>query len=87
MRVDGRTKKVLLHSWMNGSWNKRWMDDIVSSDKEWEEYGYGNPPNTTTDSFFKPYLKTQEKNDIEKEDERSQNKRKGNKSDLEINNE
>ncbi|GKB54844.1 hypothetical protein Tco_0905597, partial [Tanacetum coccineum] len=30
---------------------------------------------------------TQEKNDIEKEDERSQNKRKGNKSDLEINNE
>ncbi|GJY22495.1 hypothetical protein Tco_0396153 [Tanacetum coccineum] len=63
------------------------MDDIVSSDKEWEEYGYGNPPNTTTDSFFKPYLKTQEKNDIEKEDERSQNKRKGNKSDLEINNE
>ncbi|GKC71668.1 hypothetical protein Tco_1117551, partial [Tanacetum coccineum] len=54
------------------------MNDIVSSDEEWEESDYENPPNTTTDSFFKPYLNAQEKDDIEKEDERSQNKRKGN---------
>ncbi|GJZ83904.1 hypothetical protein Tco_0649077 [Tanacetum coccineum] len=61
------------------------MDDIVSSDEEWEESDYGNPPNTTTDSFFKPYLNAQEKNDIEKEDEQSQKKRKGNNRNLEIN--
>ncbi|GJW41817.1 hypothetical protein Tco_0070616 [Tanacetum coccineum] len=54
------------------------MNDIVSSDEEWEESDYGNPPNTTTYSFFKPYLNAQEKDDIEKEDERSQKKRKGN---------
>ncbi|GKA80953.1 hypothetical protein Tco_0787645 [Tanacetum coccineum] len=59
--------------------------DIVSSDEEWEEPDYGNPPNTTTDSFLKPYFQAQEKNDIEKEDERSQKKRKGNNSNLEIN--
>ncbi|GKE19131.1 hypothetical protein Tco_1426708, partial [Tanacetum coccineum] len=87
MRVDGRTKKVLLHSWMNGSWNKRRMDDIVSSDKEWEESDYGKHPNTTTNSFFKPYSKAREKNDIEKEDEQRHPKRKGNKNYLEINNE
>ncbi|GKC58853.1 hypothetical protein Tco_1086451 [Tanacetum coccineum] len=61
------------------------MNDIVSSNEEWEESNYGNPPNTTTDSFFKPYLNAQEKNDIEKEDEQSQKKRKGNNSNLEIN--
>ncbi|GKB25634.1 hypothetical protein Tco_0865035 [Tanacetum coccineum] len=32
--------------------------------------------NTTTDSFFKPYLKTRGKSDTEKEDEQSQTKRK-----------
>ncbi|GJY30889.1 hypothetical protein Tco_0414384 [Tanacetum coccineum] len=50
------------------------MNDIVSSDEEWEESDYGNPPNTTIDSFFKPYLNAQETDDIEKEDERSQKK-------------
>ncbi|GKF66659.1 hypothetical protein Tco_0193176 [Tanacetum coccineum] len=78
MRVDGMTQKALLHSWINENWNKEPMNDIVSSDEEWEESDYENPPNTTTDSFFKPYLNAQEKDDIEKEDERSQNKRKGN---------
>ncbi|GJW72294.1 hypothetical protein Tco_0129211 [Tanacetum coccineum] len=50
-------------------WNKRRMDDNILSSN-----------GTTTDSFFKPYLKTQEKNNIEKEDERSQTKRKCNNS-------
>ncbi|GKA57368.1 DNA-directed DNA polymerase [Tanacetum coccineum] len=54
------------------------MNDIVSSDEEWEESDYGKPPNTNTDSFFKPYLNAQEKDDNENEDERSQKKRKGN---------
>ncbi|GKF60262.1 hypothetical protein Tco_0177048, partial [Tanacetum coccineum] len=40
------------------------MDYIVSSDEEWEESDYGNPPNTDTDSFFKSYLDAQEKCDI-----------------------
>ncbi|GJX74986.1 hypothetical protein Tco_0313581 [Tanacetum coccineum] len=42
------------------------MNDIVSSDVEWEESDYGNPPNTTTDSFFKPYLNAQEKGTLKK---------------------
>ncbi|GKE84412.1 hypothetical protein Tco_1558154 [Tanacetum coccineum] len=54
------------------------MNDIVSSDEEWEESDYVNPRNTTTDSSFNPYLNAQEKDDVEKEDERSQKKRKGN---------
>ncbi|GJR05675.1 hypothetical protein Tco_0528659 [Tanacetum coccineum] len=53
-------------------------NDIVSSDDEWEEYDYGNPPDTTTDSFFEPYMKTREKNNIEKDDERSQTRHKYN---------
>ncbi|GKA54254.1 hypothetical protein Tco_0753203 [Tanacetum coccineum] len=74
-KVDGRTKKVLFHSWLNGSWNKRCMDDdILSSD------------DTTTDSFFKPYLKTQEKNNTGKDNERRQMKRKCIDANLEANN-
>ncbi|GJT82262.1 zinc finger, RING/FYVE/PHD-type containing protein [Tanacetum coccineum] len=64
------------------SWNKEPINDIVSSDEEWEESNYGNPPNTTTESFFRPYLGT---HDIEKVDKRSQNRHKGNDSKLEIN--
>ncbi|GJR86167.1 hypothetical protein Tco_0210178 [Tanacetum coccineum] len=67
------------HMRINENWNKEPMKDIVSSDEEWEESDYGNHPNITTDSSFKPYLNAQEKDDIEKEDERSQKKRKGNK--------
>ncbi|GJW71682.1 dolichyl-diphosphooligosaccharide--protein glycosyltransferase 48 kDa subunit [Tanacetum coccineum] len=74
-RVDGRTKKVLFHSWLNGSWNKRRMDgNILSSG------------NTTTDSIFKPYLKTRGKNNTERDDQQSQMKRKCNDANLEANN-
>nr|GEU42294.1 hypothetical protein [Tanacetum cinerariifolium] len=55
MKVGGRTKKVLFHSWMNGSWNKRQMDNSIFSNKEWKESDYGNPLNTTIDSFFKAH--------------------------------
>ncbi|GJV66328.1 hypothetical protein Tco_1477156 [Tanacetum coccineum] len=64
MKIDGRTKKVLFHAWMNGNWKRRIDDSILSSNK------------TTSDSFFKPYLKTHGKSDTQKEDEQSQIKRK-----------
>nr|GEU52254.1 hypothetical protein [Tanacetum cinerariifolium] len=75
-RIDRMTKSALCHSWIYGWGNNKSSDDIVSSDDEWEEYDYGNPPNTTTDSFFKPYMRTPEKTNIEKDDERSQTKSK-----------
>ncbi|GJX85574.1 hypothetical protein Tco_0336348 [Tanacetum coccineum] len=54
-KVDGRTKKVLFHSWMNGNWNKRYVDNSILSSDGWKESKYENPPNTTSDSFFKAY--------------------------------
>nr|GEW37350.1 hypothetical protein [Tanacetum cinerariifolium] len=65
MKMDGRTKRVLFHAWMNGSWNKRQMDDKISSNN-----------NTTVDAFFKPYLINHGKSNTEMEDEQSQTKRK-----------
>ncbi|GKA48330.1 hypothetical protein Tco_0741288 [Tanacetum coccineum] len=53
--MDGRTKKVLFHSWMNGSYNKRRMDSSILNNKEWKESDCGNPLYTTTDSFFKAH--------------------------------
>ncbi|GJW55077.1 hypothetical protein Tco_0099162 [Tanacetum coccineum] len=78
MKVNGRTKKVLFHSWMNGSWNKRRMDNSILSNKEWKESDYGNPLNTTTNSFFKAH----DKRNIKEGNELRQMKRKGdNKND------
>ncbi|GJW07997.1 hypothetical protein Tco_1570420 [Tanacetum coccineum] len=57
MKMDGRTKKVLFHAWMNGNWNKRQIDDSILRSN-----------NTTTDLFFKPYLITHGKSDTEKDD-------------------
>ncbi|GJU21729.1 hypothetical protein Tco_1155071 [Tanacetum coccineum] len=65
MKINGRTKKVLFHAWMNGNWNKIRINDIILRSN-----------NTTTDSFFKPYLITHGKSDTKKEDEQSQTKRK-----------
>nr|GEX99474.1 hypothetical protein [Tanacetum cinerariifolium]GEY02238.1 hypothetical protein [Tanacetum cinerariifolium] len=62
--MDGMTKSALWHSWVKGWGNDELMDDIVSSDEEWEESDYRNPPNTDTNSFFKPYSDAQEKDDI-----------------------
>ncbi|GJW35850.1 hypothetical protein Tco_0058770 [Tanacetum coccineum] len=72
MKVDGRTNKVLFHFWMNGSWNKRRMDNSILNNKEWKKYDYGNPLNTATDSFFKAY----DEHDIEKGNELKQMKHK-----------
>ncbi|GJR20014.1 hypothetical protein Tco_0968541 [Tanacetum coccineum] len=65
MKIDGRTKKVLFHAWMNGNWNKRQINNSILSSN-----------NTTSDSFFIPNLKTHEKSDTGKEEEQSQTKRK-----------
>ncbi|GJT74661.1 hypothetical protein Tco_1041386 [Tanacetum coccineum] len=74
MKVDGRTKKVLFHSWMNGSWNKRRMDDSILNNNEWKKSDYGSPFNTATDSFFKAY----DEHDIEEGNELRQMRRKDN---------
>ncbi|GKB94242.1 hypothetical protein Tco_0980379 [Tanacetum coccineum] len=71
-KVDGRTQKVLFHSWMNGNWNKIYVDNSISSNNVWKESKYGNPSNTATDSFFKAY----DIRDIEKENGQGQTKRK-----------
>ncbi|GJS75804.1 hypothetical protein Tco_0725685 [Tanacetum coccineum] len=65
MKMNGRTKKVLFHAWINESWNKRRIDESILRSN-----------NTTTDSFFKPYLITHGKSDTKKKDEQSQTKRK-----------
>ncbi|GJS24869.1 hypothetical protein Tco_0453501 [Tanacetum coccineum] len=51
----------MFHAWMNGNWDKRRIDDSILRSN-----------NTTTESFFKPYLITHGKSDTEKEDEHSQ---------------
>ncbi|GJR46135.1 hypothetical protein Tco_1314238 [Tanacetum coccineum] len=62
-KVDGRTQKVIFHSWMNGNWDKRYVDNSILCNNERKESKYENPPNTATDSFFKAY----DIRDIEKE--------------------
>ncbi|GKE68064.1 hypothetical protein Tco_1526136, partial [Tanacetum coccineum] len=68
-KVDGRTQKVIFHAWMNENWNKRYMDNSISSNNELKESKNENLSNTATDSFFKAY----EVRDIGKQ---SQTKRK-----------
>ncbi|GJX41333.1 hypothetical protein Tco_0256323 [Tanacetum coccineum] len=55
-KVDETIKRALLHSWIEVGKNEGIMNDIVSSNEEWEEHEYGNPPNTNDDSFLEPYL-------------------------------
>ncbi|GKE49265.1 hypothetical protein Tco_1480523, partial [Tanacetum coccineum] len=42
--------------------NEGIMDDIVSSDDDWEESDYENHPNTDDNSFLEPYLDGHNKN-------------------------
>ncbi|GJU64530.1 hypothetical protein Tco_1246365, partial [Tanacetum coccineum] len=76
-KFDGRTQKVIFHSWMNGNWNKRYVDNNTSSNNEWKESKSQNPSNTAIDSFFKAY----DVRNIEKENEQGQTKRKDNNND------
>ncbi|GJY06893.1 hypothetical protein Tco_0373947 [Tanacetum coccineum] len=52
-KADETTKCALLYTWIEIGKEEGLLNDEVSSDKEWEEHEYGNPPN---DSFPKPYL-------------------------------
>nr|GEY44121.1 hypothetical protein [Tanacetum cinerariifolium] len=38
MKMDGRTKKVLFHAWMNGSWNKIQIGNSIDLENEIDEY-------------------------------------------------
>ncbi|GJQ92792.1 retrotransposon protein, putative, unclassified [Tanacetum coccineum] len=59
--MDGMTKSALWYYWVKGEGNNELMGDIESSDEEWEEFDYGNPPNTDTNYFFKPIWNAQER--------------------------
>ncbi|GJR27308.1 hypothetical protein Tco_1103540 [Tanacetum coccineum] len=52
-KVDETTKRVLLHTRIEIGNEEGLLNDEVSSNEEWEEHEYGNPPN---DSFPKPFL-------------------------------
>ncbi|GJW93080.1 hypothetical protein Tco_0172752 [Tanacetum coccineum] len=61
-RINQMSKSTLCHAWVYGWGNDESADDIVSSNEEWEESDYGNPPNTNDDSFLEPYLDAHNKN-------------------------
>ncbi|GKA69590.1 hypothetical protein Tco_0775654 [Tanacetum coccineum] len=50
-KVDEMTKRALLYTWIEIGNEEGLLNDEVSSDEEWEEHEYENPPN---DSFPKP---------------------------------
>ncbi|GJZ53959.1 hypothetical protein Tco_0608844 [Tanacetum coccineum] len=79
--MDGMTKKALWHYWLKEEEDNELMDDAESSNEELKESDYENPRNTDNDSFFKPYLDTQEKDnryEIKKWNERNQEYSRGN---------
>ncbi|GJV90785.1 hypothetical protein Tco_1538598 [Tanacetum coccineum] len=61
--IDRMTKSALCHAWVYGWGNEESNNDIVSSDEEWEEHEYGNPPNIVANLFTKPNLDTHYKGD------------------------
>ncbi|GJU99532.1 hypothetical protein Tco_1328803 [Tanacetum coccineum] len=58
------TKNALWDFWLKCGDDEELEDDIESSESELEESDYESHHNSTTDSFFKPYLDAQEKRDI-----------------------
>nr|GEU51778.1 putative reverse transcriptase domain-containing protein [Tanacetum cinerariifolium] len=61
-RIDRLTKSALGHAWIYKWGIDDFEKDIPSSDEEWEEYGYKNPPNTIGDSLLEPNVDTRNKN-------------------------
>ncbi|GJX50370.1 hypothetical protein Tco_0277215 [Tanacetum coccineum] len=59
-KMDETTKCTLLYTWIEIGKEEGLLNDDVSSDEEWEEHEYGNPPN---DSFPKPYLNVSNERD------------------------
>nr|GEY34364.1 hypothetical protein [Tanacetum cinerariifolium] len=62
-KVDETTKRALLYTWKEVGNKEGLLNEEVSSDEEWEEHEYGNPPNTNNNSFPKPNLKTNNEGD------------------------
>ncbi|GJW70389.1 hypothetical protein Tco_0127306 [Tanacetum coccineum] len=44
-KVDGTTKRALLHTWIEIGNEEGLLNDEISSDEELKEHEYGNPPN------------------------------------------
>ncbi|GKA79680.1 hypothetical protein Tco_0786276 [Tanacetum coccineum] len=58
--MDETTKRALLHTWIEIGNKEGLLINEVSSDEEWEEHEYGNPPNNL---FLKPYLNVNNEKD------------------------
>ncbi|GJR96927.1 hypothetical protein Tco_0269101 [Tanacetum coccineum] len=58
-KVDETTKCALLYTWIEIGKEEGLLNDKVSSDEEWEEQEYENPPK---DSFLKPYFEMDKNN-------------------------
>nr|GEV66432.1 putative reverse transcriptase domain-containing protein [Tanacetum cinerariifolium] len=69
-RIDRVTKSVLGYAWVYRWGINDFEDDTVSSNEEWEEHEYGNPPNN---SFPKPYTNNERDKNYRKENNRDNN--------------
>ncbi|GKE97912.1 hypothetical protein Tco_0021263 [Tanacetum coccineum] len=58
-KVDEMTKRALLYTWIEIGKEEGLLNDVVSSDEEWEEQEYGNPLKY---SFPKPYFEMDKNN-------------------------
>ncbi|GKD67096.1 hypothetical protein Tco_1309204 [Tanacetum coccineum] len=68
--MDETTKRALLHTWIEIGNEEGLLINEVSSDEEWEEHEYGNPPNN---SFLKPYLNVNNEKDKSHHNENNRN--------------
>ncbi|GJT15391.1 hypothetical protein Tco_0874097 [Tanacetum coccineum] len=78
-KVDETTKRALLYTWIEIGKEEGLLNDDVSSDEEWEEHEYGNPPN---DSFPKPYLTINNEKDKNHHNENNEDADKSSGKDL-----
>ncbi|GKA69794.1 hypothetical protein Tco_0775858 [Tanacetum coccineum] len=78
-KVDETTKRALLYTWIEIGNEEGLLKDKVSSDEEWEEHEYENPPN---DSFPKSYLNINNEKDKNHYDENNRDADKSSGMDL-----
>ncbi|GJZ45942.1 hypothetical protein Tco_0593538 [Tanacetum coccineum] len=72
-KVDETTTRALLYTCIEIGKEEGLLNDEVSSNEEWEEQEYGNPPN---DSFPKPYLNINNEKDKNHHNENSRDAEK-----------
>ncbi|GJX34313.1 protein FAR1-related sequence 5, partial [Tanacetum coccineum] len=68
-KVDETTKRALLYTWIEIGKEEGLLNDEVSSNEEWKEQEYGNPPK---DSFPKPCFEMDKNNHNENNQEHLQ---------------